>query len=81
LSDVGGDSSQQSERYERLRAWYLAHLRKSQLTSDIADIANGMTPATLIKRDREALELLIAEENSPPATESRREPFKFNPAK
>jgi PAS domain S-box-containing protein len=47
--------------YERLRAWYLAHLRKSQLTGEFAD---GMTPATLIKRDREALELLIAEQDA-----------------
>jgi PAS domain S-box-containing protein len=53
------DSSEDSgTKYERLRAWYLAHLRKSNL---VGDIASGVTPATLIKRDREVLEMLIAE--------------------
>ena len=47
-----------SSKYERLRSWYLAHLRKSQL---VGDIASGVTPAALIKRDREALERLIAD--------------------
>jgi PAS domain S-box-containing protein len=51
-----------AQSYERLRAWYLAHLRKSQLVSDIT---SGVTPATLMKRDREALEQLIAESPSP----------------
>ena len=53
-----GPSEDKARKYERLRAWYLAHLRKSNL---VGDIASGVTPATLIKRDREALEMLIAE--------------------
>ena len=53
-----GGTGNANQNYERLRAWYLAHLRKSQLVSDIA---SGVTPATLIKRDREALEILIAD--------------------
>jgi PAS domain S-box-containing protein len=53
-----GSSEDRGTKYERLRAWYLAHLRKSNL---VGDIASGVTPATLIKRDREALEMLIAD--------------------
>jgi PAS domain S-box-containing protein len=72
-----------SDKYERLRAWYLAHLRKSQLTGEFAD---GMTPATLIRRDREALELLIAEQDaslsplSKSASGAIQKPLKLKPS-
>ena len=60
-------SANKAKDYERLRAWYLAHLRKSQL---VGDIAGDVTPATLIKRDREALEKLISE--TAPAVQAER---------
>jgi PAS domain S-box-containing protein len=79
-NDGGNRSSEQDHNYERLRAWYLAHLRKSQLADEVA---GDMTPATLIKRDREALELLIADDSAlTPQTNlaSERQPLKLNPA-
>src|SRR5271154_6437598 len=44
------------DSYHQLRSWYLARLRKSSLTSDMN---SSLTPASLIRRDRDALEKLI----------------------
>src|ERR1700733_3958005 len=43
---------------ERLRSWYLARLRKTALQ---AEAGSDLTPATLVRTDRDALEKLIAE--------------------
>lgn len=53
---MGVDHPQQS-RYERLRSWYLANLRRRAI-NEPAGIA--LTPAALIAADREMVEMLIA---------------------
>ena len=50
-------------QYERLRSWYLAHLRKSQLVNEVS---KGITPVTLMKRDQAALERLISDAAASP---------------
>jgi PAS domain S-box-containing protein len=54
--------SSQSSSYQGLKSWYLARLRKAALA---AQAENDMTPATLVLRDRQALEDLIAEAAQP----------------
>jgi PAS domain S-box-containing protein len=50
-------STNSPDSYHQLRSWYLARLRKSSLTSDAN---SSLTPASLIRRDRDALEKLIS---------------------
>jgi PAS domain S-box-containing protein len=50
--------SLQTDADERLRSWYLARLRKAALQTQAG---SDLTPATLVRRDRDALEKLIAE--------------------
>jgi PAS domain S-box-containing protein len=61
------DNALQTDADERLRSWYLARLRKAALQ---AQAGSDLTPATLVRTDRDALEKLIAE----PARTSSSEP-------
>ena len=45
-----------SDSYNQLRSWYLARLRKTALTEGLS---SSLTPASLVQRDRAALEKLI----------------------
>ena len=69
----GKASAIEFDRYEHLRSWYLAHLRKSQLVNEVS---KGITPVTLIKRDQAALEKLISEAAVVPSLEVRTPPLR-----
>jgi PAS domain S-box-containing protein len=56
-----------STAYQHLRNWYLARLRRTALTDGTN---SSITPATLIKRDRAALEQLIAQTAEQPIEKS-----------
>jgi PAS domain S-box-containing protein len=56
-----------STAYQHLRNWYLARLRRTALTDGTN---SSITPATLIKRDRAALEQLISQTAEPPIEKS-----------
>ncbi len=60
----------QTDADERLRSWYLARLRKAALQ---AQAGNDLTPATLVRKDRDALEKLIAEPVKSSAAASKQE--------
>jgi hypothetical protein len=51
-----GDTRPQHDATRKLRSWYLARLRKNALADETAYSA---TPATLVNRDRDAIQNLI----------------------